>query len=195
MMPLKIDIGAAGANTSRGFAAASAARSVSTGRRSSPNPTDTDVGIGLFGAILGAPSATRRHERQTTASPTAARTSSSRTRCRAATSGARGRRAAASISADARSIDKATSASVHRVASRRALRQRRRHRAARPVPRHVRDWRLRRGGCARRRVRHRRDSRQRRPDVPHAARVRTLNRENEKGPERPGPYFVSERSD
>lgn len=55
MMPLKIDIGAAGANTSRGFAAGVGGAIGIHWASLSPTPTDTDVGIGLFGAILGAP--------------------------------------------------------------------------------------------------------------------------------------------
>jgi hypothetical protein len=55
MMPLKVDIGAAGANTSRGFAAGVGGAIGIHWASLSPNPTDTDVGIGLFGAILGAP--------------------------------------------------------------------------------------------------------------------------------------------
>ena len=55
MMPLKIDIGAAGANTSRGFASGVGGAIGIHWASLSPNPTDTDVGIGLFGAVLGAP--------------------------------------------------------------------------------------------------------------------------------------------
>jgi len=55
MMPLKIDLGAAGANTSRGFAAGVGGAIGIHWASLSPTPTDTDVGIGLFGAILGAP--------------------------------------------------------------------------------------------------------------------------------------------
>lgn len=55
MMPLKIDLGAAGANTSRGFAAGVGGAIGIHWASLSPQPTDTDVGIGLFGAILGAP--------------------------------------------------------------------------------------------------------------------------------------------
>jgi hypothetical protein len=55
MMPLKVDIGAAGANTSRGFAPGVAASIGIHWASLSPKPTKTDVGIGVFGAILGAP--------------------------------------------------------------------------------------------------------------------------------------------
>jgi hypothetical protein len=55
MMPLKIDIGAAGANTSRGFAPGLGAAVGIHWASLSPKPTNTDVGLGVFGAILGAP--------------------------------------------------------------------------------------------------------------------------------------------
>ncbi|HEY5945023.1 MAG TPA: hypothetical protein VIV40_06000, partial [Kofleriaceae bacterium] len=55
MMPLKIDIGAAGANTSRGFAPGIGAAVGIHWASLSPRPTDTDVGIGVFGAVLAAP--------------------------------------------------------------------------------------------------------------------------------------------
>jgi hypothetical protein len=55
MMPLKIDIGAAGANTARGFAPGIGAAVGIHWASLSPKPTDTDVGIGVFGAILVAP--------------------------------------------------------------------------------------------------------------------------------------------
>lgn len=54
MMPLKIDIGATGADTMRGFAPGMAMSVGIHWASLSPRPTDTDVGIGLFGAILGA---------------------------------------------------------------------------------------------------------------------------------------------
>jgi hypothetical protein len=54
MMPLKIDIGAAGANTSRGFAPGVAASVGIHWASLSPRPTNTDVGIGVFGALLAA---------------------------------------------------------------------------------------------------------------------------------------------
>jgi hypothetical protein len=55
MMPLKIDIGAAGANTTRGFAPGMEAAVGIHWASLSPRPTNTDIGIGVFGAILGAP--------------------------------------------------------------------------------------------------------------------------------------------
>jgi hypothetical protein len=55
MMPLKIDIGAAGANTTHGWAPGLAAAVGIHWASLSPQPTDTDVGIGVFGALLGAP--------------------------------------------------------------------------------------------------------------------------------------------
>ncbi|HEY5921611.1 MAG TPA: hypothetical protein VIV11_08065 [Kofleriaceae bacterium] len=55
MMPLKIDIGAAGANTARGFAPGIGAAVGIHWASLSPKPTNTDVGIGVFGAILAAP--------------------------------------------------------------------------------------------------------------------------------------------
>jgi hypothetical protein len=56
MMPLKIDIGATGSNTTRGFAPGIAAAVGIHWASLSPEPTDTDVGIGVFGALLAAPS-------------------------------------------------------------------------------------------------------------------------------------------
>ena len=55
MLPLKIDIGATGSNTSRGFAPGIAGAIGIHWASLSPRPTDTDVGVGLFGALLGAP--------------------------------------------------------------------------------------------------------------------------------------------
>ena len=55
MMPLKIDIGATGSNTSRGFAPGIAAAVGIHWASLSPEPTDTDVGLGVFGALLAAP--------------------------------------------------------------------------------------------------------------------------------------------
>ncbi len=55
MMPLKVDIGAAGANTTRGFAPGIAAAVGIHWASLSPKPTNTDIGIGVFGALLGAP--------------------------------------------------------------------------------------------------------------------------------------------
>lgn len=55
MMPLKVDIGASGANTDRGFAPGISAAVGIHWASLSPRPTDTDVGLGVFGAILAAP--------------------------------------------------------------------------------------------------------------------------------------------
>ncbi|MFN0246428.1 MAG: hypothetical protein ACKV2T_05945 [Kofleriaceae bacterium] len=55
MMPLKIDIGAAGVNTSRGFAPGIGAAVGIHWASLSPKPTNTDVGIGVFGALLATP--------------------------------------------------------------------------------------------------------------------------------------------
>ncbi|MBS1119238.1 MAG: hypothetical protein H6Q90_1466 [Deltaproteobacteria bacterium] len=55
MMPLKVDIGAAGANTTRGFAPGIGASVGIHWASLSPRPTNTDIGIGVFGALLGAP--------------------------------------------------------------------------------------------------------------------------------------------
>jgi len=55
MLPLQIDIGAAGANTSRGMAPGVGGAIGVHWASLSPTPTDTDVGIGVFGALLGAP--------------------------------------------------------------------------------------------------------------------------------------------
>ena len=55
MMPLKIDIGAAGANTSRGFAPGIGGAIGIHWASLSPEPTNFDIGVGVFGAILGAP--------------------------------------------------------------------------------------------------------------------------------------------
>lgn len=57
MMPLKVDIGATGADTTRGFAPGIGAAIGIHWASLSPRPTDTDVGIGVFGALLGAPAA------------------------------------------------------------------------------------------------------------------------------------------
>ena len=56
MMPLKIDLGATGLSTSRGFAPGMAGAIGIHWASLSPRPTDTDVGIGLFGALAAAPS-------------------------------------------------------------------------------------------------------------------------------------------
>ena len=55
MMPLKIDIGAAGTTTERGFAPGIGAAVGIHWASLSPKPTNTDVGIGVFGALLVAP--------------------------------------------------------------------------------------------------------------------------------------------
>lgn len=55
MLPLKIDIGAAGLHTVRGFASGVNAAVGIHWASLSPTPTNFDVGIGLFGALLGAP--------------------------------------------------------------------------------------------------------------------------------------------
>ena len=55
MMPLKIDVGAAGANTSRGFAPGIGGAIGIHWASLSPEPTNTDVGLGVFGAVLGPP--------------------------------------------------------------------------------------------------------------------------------------------
>lgn len=57
MMPLKIDLGATGADTSRGFAPGVGGAIGIHWASLSPRPTNTDVGLGVFGAILGAPAA------------------------------------------------------------------------------------------------------------------------------------------
>jgi hypothetical protein len=55
MMPLKIDIGAAGSDTSRGLATGIGAAVGIHWASLAPRPASTDIGIGLFGALLGAP--------------------------------------------------------------------------------------------------------------------------------------------
>jgi hypothetical protein len=55
MMPLKIDFGAAGVDTARGFAPGIGASVGIHWASLSPRPTNTDVGIGVFGALLVAP--------------------------------------------------------------------------------------------------------------------------------------------
>jgi len=55
MLPLKIDIGASGANTSHGWANGIAAAVGVHWASLSPKPTNTDIGIGVFGALLSAP--------------------------------------------------------------------------------------------------------------------------------------------
>lgn len=55
MLPLKIDLGSTGSDTSRGFAPGIGGAIGIHWASLSPRPTDTDVGIGVFGALLGAP--------------------------------------------------------------------------------------------------------------------------------------------
>lgn len=55
MLPLKVDIGAAGANTTRGFAPGLGLAVGVHWASLSPKPTKTDVGLGVFGALLAAP--------------------------------------------------------------------------------------------------------------------------------------------
>jgi hypothetical protein len=55
MMPLKIDLGAVGANTTHGYAPGIGAAVGIHWASLSPTPTDTDVGVGVFGAVLSAP--------------------------------------------------------------------------------------------------------------------------------------------
>lgn len=58
MLPLKIDVGAAAAGTSRGLAQGANLAIGVHWASLSPQPTDVDVGIGVFGAALRAPTAT-----------------------------------------------------------------------------------------------------------------------------------------
>jgi hypothetical protein len=58
MMPLKVDIGASGATTERGFAPGVGMAVGIHWASLSPRPTRTDVGIGVFGALLAAPADT-----------------------------------------------------------------------------------------------------------------------------------------
>lgn len=55
MMPLKVDLGASGVNTERGFAPGLGMAIGIHWASLSPRPTRTDVGIGVFGALLAAP--------------------------------------------------------------------------------------------------------------------------------------------
>ena len=55
MLPLKIDIGATGMSTDRGFAPGIAGAIGIHWASLSPTPTDTDIGIGVFGALMSAP--------------------------------------------------------------------------------------------------------------------------------------------
>lgn len=58
MMPLKVDIGASGANTERGFAPGIGMSVGIHWASLSPRPTRTDVGLGVFGALLATPADT-----------------------------------------------------------------------------------------------------------------------------------------
>ena len=55
MLPLKVDIGATGANSTRGMAQGIAASVGVHWASLSPQPTNLDIGVGVFGALLGAP--------------------------------------------------------------------------------------------------------------------------------------------
>jgi len=55
MMPLKIDIGAQGASTSKGFLTGVEVRAGIHWASLSPSPTNFDVGLGVFGAVLAGP--------------------------------------------------------------------------------------------------------------------------------------------
>lgn len=55
MMPLKIDIGAQGANSEMGFLPGMELRAGIHWASLSPKPTNFDLGVGLFGAVLGGP--------------------------------------------------------------------------------------------------------------------------------------------
>ncbi len=55
MMPLRIDIGAQGANTTHGFLPGMELRAGIHWASLSPQPTNFDIGLGLFGAVLVGP--------------------------------------------------------------------------------------------------------------------------------------------
>src|SRR5260221_7818496 len=55
MMPLKIDLGTTGSSTTRGFAPGIAGAIGIHWASLSPQPTDTDVGLGVFGALQVTP--------------------------------------------------------------------------------------------------------------------------------------------
>jgi hypothetical protein len=55
MMPLKVDIGAASINSDRGFVTGIGAAVGIHWASLSPNPTQTDIGLGVFGAIAATP--------------------------------------------------------------------------------------------------------------------------------------------
>lgn len=56
MMPLKIDLGMTGANTSMGYLPGAELRAGIHWASLSPQPTNFDVGLGVFGAVLVGPS-------------------------------------------------------------------------------------------------------------------------------------------
>jgi hypothetical protein len=55
MMPLKVDLGWTGANTTRGFAPGIGGAIGIHWASLSPEPTNTDIGLGVFGSFLAAP--------------------------------------------------------------------------------------------------------------------------------------------
>ena len=55
MMPLKVDIGAAGVNTTAGYAKGISAAVGIHWASLSPKPTRLDVGVGVFGALMATP--------------------------------------------------------------------------------------------------------------------------------------------
>lgn len=62
MMPLKIDIGAQGADSSQGFMPGMELRAGIHWASMSPRPTNFDIGVGLFGAVLAGPENTAMPE-------------------------------------------------------------------------------------------------------------------------------------
>ena len=58
MMPLKVDLGWAGLNTERGFAQGIGGAVGIHWASLSPRPTNFDIGVGVFGALLGTPATT-----------------------------------------------------------------------------------------------------------------------------------------
>lgn len=57
MLPFKLDVGAASASTSRGLAGGIGGSLGIHWASLAPRPTDTDVGIGIFGSVMSAPDA------------------------------------------------------------------------------------------------------------------------------------------
>lgn len=55
MMPLKVDIGAQGADSSQGFMPGMELRAGIHWASMSPRPTNFDIGLGVFGAVLAGP--------------------------------------------------------------------------------------------------------------------------------------------